>query len=379
MKLSHSKMNTILTCPMTYYLSYEQGIKTKVEKPALAIGSAVHWGIEHDTNDLSDYFKDNGTFKQGDNYTRDQLLSEAMVYGYQKHKDEIFDKMLTDPETGEKLELLEELHEIYLSGNLPSKVDEDGNKFVGIIDLLLLTNKGFILVDYKTSSNVPNWDDYKEQLYRYIFELRENFPDTPIVKIAIINVRKTGIRQKKNETEFEFLQRMRFEYEMNDEEYVNYHEFLPADIDKQLLDNYINNLANQADTAALIVKSRMWYINYGAAKGQYGKSDYYDIFYETPGCECLYSIADNVYDEDTDTFTDRRDCIALDMKVISRDNVLNKYETFEAELLKTTCSSKEEFFRELAENYCVDIYLLELYWRTYIKKKEVKKNAGQQS
>ena len=56
MKLSHSKMNTILCCPMTYYLTYEQGIQAKVEKPALAIGSAVHWGIEHDTNDLSEYY-----------------------------------------------------------------------------------------------------------------------------------------------------------------------------------------------------------------------------------------------------------------------------------------------------------------------------------
>lgn len=377
MKLSHSKMNTILTCPMSYYLGYELGIKQKVEKPALAVGSAVHWGIEHDTNDLSDYFKDNGTFKQGDNYTRDQLLAEAMVYGYQKHKEEIFKQMLTDPQTGEKLELLEEMHELYLSGTLKSKYVEEGHKFVGIIDLLLLTNKGFILVDYKTSSFVPDWDNYLEQLYRYIFELRENFPDVPILKIAIINIRKTGIRQKKNETEFEFLQRMRFEYEMNDEEYVNYHEFIPEDIDTKLLDDYINNLSKQADVAYMIVDNKMWFINYGAAKGQYGKSEFYDIFYKTSGCEALYSIADYVYDENTDTFVDRRDCIALDMTVISDSKVLNKYELFEKELLATSCMSKEEFFRELAETYSVDINLLELYWNTYIKKKEVIKNAGQ--
>lgn len=369
MKLSHSKLNTILTCPMTYYLSYIQGIKLKVEKPALAIGSAVHWGIEHDTCDLSEYYKNNGTFKQQDNYTRDQLLAEAMIYGYQKHKDEIFKQMLTDPITEEKLELTEETHEIYLSAPLKSKI-YDEHDFVGIIDLLLLTNKGFILVDYKTSSQVPDWDNYLDQLYRYIFELKYNFPDVPIVKIAIINIRKTGIRQKKTETEFEFLQRMKFEYELNDEEYVNYHEFLPKDIDEKLLNNYINNLSNMADVAATIDKNKMWYINYANAKNIYGKSDFYDIFYHTPGCENLYKIEDYIYDEELDKFVKERDCLALDMKVIDYDNVLNKYEIFKKELLSTTAMSKNDFFNELGEKYIVDISLLEIYWATFIKEKQ---------
>lgn len=381
MRLSHSKLATILSCPMTYYLTYKQGIKKKVEKPALAIGSAVHWGIEHNTEDLSDYFKENGTFKQGDNYTRDQLLSEAMVHGYMKHKDELFEKLLKDPETGEKLELLDELHETYLTGKLKSFKDKElQHDFVGIIDLLLLTNKGFVLVDYKTSSYVPDWDNYLEQLYRYIFELRCNFPDTPIVKIAIINIRKTGIRQKKNESEFDFLQRMKFEYDLNDEDYVNYHEFLPETIDNTLLDHYIANLSKMADTADMIDKQQMWFINYGAANGTYGKSDYWDIFYHTPGCEALYCISDDVWDEEEGDFVKTRDCVAIDMQVIDYDNVLNKYEIFEKELLASTCSSKEEFFNTLAKSYIVDRNLLETYWKTYVKRKEVKvKDAGQSS
>src|SRR5574344_400895 len=380
MKLSHSKLSCILSCPMTYYLVYKQGIQKKVEKPALAIGSAVHWGIEHNTEDLSDYFKDNGTFKQGDNCTRDQLLAEAMIHGYMKHKDELFKELLKDPVTGEQMTLLDELHETYLTGKLQSPRNKDlQHDFVGIIDLLLLTNRGFVLVDYKTSSYVPDWDNYLDQLYRYIFELRCNFPDTPITKIAIINIRKTGIRQKKNETEFEFLQRMKFEYELNDEEYVNYHEFLPDTIDETLLDNYVKNLAKMADTANMIDEQQMWFINYGAANGQYGKSDFWDIFYHIPDAEVLYNISDTVWDEDEQTFINRRDCIALDMKVIDYDNVLNKYDIFEKELLASTCSSKDEYFNELAEHYIVDRQLLEMYWTTYIKRKEVEKNAGQSS
>ena len=58
MKLSHSKLGVILNCPMTYHLKYEEGISLKVTKSALAIGSAVHWGIEHNSEDLSEYYGD---------------------------------------------------------------------------------------------------------------------------------------------------------------------------------------------------------------------------------------------------------------------------------------------------------------------------------
>ena len=114
MKLSHSKLSTILSCPMTYYLSYVQGISKKEEKSALAVGSAVHWGIEHNTEDLTEYFGSDMSA-----YTRDQLLAEAMVHGYLKHKDELFNEMLSDPETGERLELKEEHPDIKLIAAVP--------------------------------------------------------------------------------------------------------------------------------------------------------------------------------------------------------------------------------------------------------------------
>ena len=80
-----------------------------------------------------------------------------------KHKDELFEKLLKDPETGEKLELLDELHETYLTGKLKSFKDKElQHDFVGIIDLLLLTNKGFVLVDYKNLHS-SQWFDNEVQ------------------------------------------------------------------------------------------------------------------------------------------------------------------------------------------------------------------------
>lgn len=323
MKLSHSKLSALLSCPASFKLSYIEGISKKEEKPALYVGSAVHWGIEHNTEDLSEYFGNPLS------YTRDQLLAESMVHGYLKHKDEIFDMMLTDTSTGEKLKLVDEMHELYVTGKLKSSIEKvKEHDFVGIIDLLLLTDKGFIVIDYKTSSFEPHWDQYLDQIYRYIFMLKTEFPEIPVIKIGIVNLRKTGIRQKKNENESQFLNRLRFEYDVNDDNLINYHEFNRVSLDDNLINSYIENLSRMADAGQTIVDNKMFYINYGAANGQYGKSDFWDIIYKTPDAHVLYNIRDKVWNEDEQKFDERRDCLPIDMLAIDHDNLVNHFETY---------------------------------------------------
>lgn len=378
MKLSHSKLSTILSCPMTYYLCYIQGIYKLVEKPALAIGSAVHWGIEHDSEDLTEYFKTHGSFKNRDAYTRDQHLAEAMVHGYLKHKDEIFEQILTCPKTGEKLTLLEETHELYVTGKLKSYLKGlEYHDFVGIVDLLLLTDKGFIILDYKTSSQTPNWDDYLEQLYRYIMLIQTTFPEIPICKICIVNIRKTGIRQKKNETDFQFMQRMRFEYELNDENYVNYHEYDPSAFDERLVGEYIKNLGKMCDLAHMIDENKTFFINYANAVGQYGKSEYWDIFYHTPDAHVLYGISDKVWSDEEKQIVTYRNCVPLDMQVIEHNNCLNKYALFKSQIpLNFNSLNKDRLFEELRAKFRTDDYLLELYWTTFIKELNSSQKGG---
>jgi len=369
MRLSHSKLSCILTCPMTYYLRYKVGINLKVKKPALAIGSAVHWGIEHNTDDLTEYWKSEEglrAFKLQDNYTREQVLCESMVYGYLKHKDELFDEILSYQ--GEKLTLLEEYHELELYSELESFTYKSPHNFMGIIDLLLLTNKGFIVIDYKTSSQTPDWDKYLDQIYRYIYLLKMNFPDVPIIKIGIVNLRKASIRQRKNENDFEFINRLKMEYELNDEDYITYHEYLPEDLNERLLSDYMKNLSKEADMAELIDESNNFYINYNEAVGVYGKSDYYDIFYHTPDAFLLYNISDNIYNKDFDTLESIRDCRPLDMLVIESKNVLNKYDTFKANIIAyysvSNSTDKNEIFEHLKKSYICDDELLNIYWDT---------------
>lgn len=374
MKLSHSKLSQIMSCPMSYHLGYELGICTKVEKPALSVGSAVHWGIEHNTDDLSSYFKEQGTFKQGDTYTREQLLAESMVHGYLQNKDDIFKQILTDPDNpNEQLTLVDETHELYVTGKLKSFLqNQENHDFVGIIDLLLLTNKGFVVIDYKTSSFEPNWDDYLDQIYRYIFMLKTDFPDVPVVKVGIVNIRKTSIRQKRTENESQFFNRMRYEYEMNIDNYINYHEFPQKDIDKTLLDAYIKNLSIMADTAQTIVDNKLFFINYANAKNMYGKSDFYDIFYHTPNAYTLYTISDFVWSDEENTFLNRRDCVEIDMKCIDEDysKVLNSFEKFKPlyqEYFKDNKITKDAFaafLQYLQQSWYIDEVLIIKYVNT---------------
>lgn len=355
MKLSHSKLSTILSCPMSYYLNYIESITPITEKSAFAIGSAVHWGIEHNTEDLTEYF---GSAES--EYTRDQLLSEAMVHGYLKHKDGIFDQILRY--NGEKLTLVEESHELYVTGNVPTTFYANNHDFVGIIDLLLLTDKGFVIIDYKTSSNEPDWNNYIEQLYKYIMLVQTEFPDIPILKIGIINLRKTNIRQKKGENYLQFLNRMKLEYDINDDNYILYHEYDVSTLNPEAIQDYIKNLSVMCDMAQTIDERKLWYINYTAANGIYGKSQYWDIFYKTPDCYLLYKIADQIIEDGE--VKDSRQCRPIDMLVIEHNNVMNHYSKYKAE--RGLCQ-ESDFEAYIKSKYICDDELLENYEKLFEK------------
>ena len=366
MKLSHSKLGVILSCPMSYYLTYKEGICKKEEKAALAIGSAVHWGIEHNTEDLSEYFA-----ASRDMYSRNQLLAEAMVHGYLKHKDEIFNQILTDIDTGKRYELLEESHEIFVEGKLQTNSQTPLHDFIGIVDLLLLTDKGFIVIDYKTSTYKPEWGKYLDQIYRYIFMLKTMFPEIPVIKIGIINIRKTAIRQKKAENELQFLNRMKFEYEVNDEEYVNYHEYPVDSLDEKLIADYTINLSKQCDLAHYIDENDIRFINYGAAEGVYGKSDFWDIFYRTPDAHVLYTIRDKIWNEDEQKFDERRDCVPIDMNVID-GKCLNHYEYFKKLADDSQLLDYNKLFDLAKQTYdFIDEDLFKRYVKTYNEEEAV--------
>lgn len=374
-KWSHSKLKCIIADPMAYYLKYIQGISPKQGRAALSIGSAVHWGLEHNTEDLTKYYEE-GNFKQINDWSKDKIMAESMLHGYFKEKDDLYDKILTDPSTGEKLTLIEESHELFLNAKLPTgqPLDILYHEFIGIVDLLLLTNKGFIVLDYKTSSMEPNWDDYLDQIYRYIILLNDVFPEVPVVKVGILNIRKASIRQKQNENDMEFLIRLKNEYEYRSFEYIQYHEYPRETINEGHLKIYKKNLSRMCDMGYFIDKNKMFYINYAEAINKYGKTDYYDIYYNTKDAYILYQISDHVWSEDDNQFVEMRDCLPIDLQTLTEQNVLNKYSIFKEEKERTKNDFLEEryFIDYLKNKYTTDETLLKIYLLTY--QEELKQN-----
>lgn len=371
MKLSHSKLNCILDNPMEYYLNYKQGISLKDGKKALTIGSAMHWMIEHNCEDSEGYCQEEGDRNHQSDYSKEMVLAEAMAHGYFYHKDKIYEEILADPEGGEPLQIVEEYHELEITAPLKSYKYADPHQFLGILDLLLLTNKGFVLVDYKTSSQKPHWEDYLQQIYRYIFLLNSMFPEVPVVKIGIVNVRKSGIKIKANENLESYKRRLFNEYELNDNDLINTHMYNSNELDANHIKEYVSQLSGMADMAQMIDENAMFYINYKNADGIYGHSTYWDIYYHTKDAYILYKIKDTIYDELSNTITDTRDCVPLDMLAIEKpDKIMNKYSVFKKNadtIFGEAPKDKNKLFEEIKNNYETDDELLEKYWVTLEK------------
>lgn len=379
MHLSHSGLQLLLTCPASYFLSKKQGISLKKEAKALQVGSAFHWGCEHNTEDLKGYLDEIDPFQNLYNdFTKEVALATGMVHGYLKKKESIYKQILKSYE-GEDLTLVEEFHELDLLCDLPSLRFEKNHEFHGIIDLLMLTDKGWIILDYKTSSMRPDFDKYLDQVLRYCWMVEQKFPEMPIYKVGIINVRKTGIKQRQGENEQNYAMRIKREYDFDDCDLIEYHEFKPDDFEKSKMDLYIKNLSRMADFAQEIEDHNFWFINYGNAVSVYGKSEFWDLFYKTPDCKYLYKVYDPMFNTDLGEMSNYRDATDLDINSLEVLNTLNHYETFkeafnklpmsqvpalvlaQAEACRITC------LKYCKEHYTTDDELLNRYWNELLR------------
>lgn len=361
---SHSRINTLLNNPAEYFLSYVEGITPKVEKTALSIGSAIHYGIEKELTDLTDYYNEKGNFRQWNNYSDEQCLAESIVEAYLNRKNEIYNSIL------EGAELIEVFKELKLVGKLKSEQFNKEHSFLGIIDLLLLTDKGFVLIDYKTSSSSVNWDTYKSQLYKYNFLLRDNFPDIPLYKVCIINLIKTRIKRKRDESDNAFKLRIKEEYKINDE-LIDYHVFDSNEFDEFQQQKFEQSLVQTIDACDMIVQNKLYFTNYSNINTQYGPSQYADILYRLEDAQFKYIINDTIFDEDENKVVATRNCDAIDMLVLDNKNVLNKYALFKSEvsnmLFKGEQKNIDDCILCLKNKWICSDNLLNKYKLTFLK------------
>lgn len=365
MVFSHSKINLLLEDMFSYFLNYKMGVRPLQKQKALLVGEAVHYALENKNADLTQFFKENGNFEQKNTFSEEQVLSESLASTYLEKEEEIQKKILGDAK----------IIEIYKELEVKVKMKKSDNEFLGIIDLLFLTDKGFIIVDYKTTSKTPNYDDYLEQLYRYCMLLNYQFPEVPIYKIAIISLRKSSLRRKMNEDLESFKRRMIVDYKERSDEYINYHVF-EGEIDKrifndQVLDQYENNIENLIKVCEKLDKSNNYPIVYKNAITIYGKSTYYDfIYWNEESIKTNFIIKDYIYDESLEQFVDQRSINDLDLEII-KNKKLNKKYIIKFDKFKEIWEELKFDKKLLIKKYKIDKNLLEIYILTYLKEKEL--------
>lgn len=181
---SHSRVECFKNCPYKYKLSYINNLDTlPSDDPAnaLIVGSALHLGIEQGLN------------KAIEEYTNKYLC-------------------LSDAHYTEILKLEEVLPKVEKYINRDKCVFEYElitNDYKGYIDYIeYIDNNHVKIYDFKYSNNVDNYLKSDQlHLYKYFFEKLN--PQIKVVEIGFLFIPKCNFKQTKNETLYEFRERIK--------------------------------------------------------------------------------------------------------------------------------------------------------------------------
>ena len=190
MRYSYSSISTFSNCPYRWYLQYCRNLKTIPETNAenpLWCGLALHKGIE-----IWDVQAGLDEYKSHYNLITDENVNWMIQLEYQLQK-----VLQLLPEGGE--------HEIEIQ--LPN--------FIGFVDYVC----GNVLYDFKFTNNIDNYL-HSPQLSLYKHYLSIVMPDIYIEHTKFMFVPKINIRRKKDESIFEFRERLQEHLEASEIKFV---------------------------------------------------------------------------------------------------------------------------------------------------------------
>ena len=196
MRYSYSNISTFSQCPYKWFLQYRKKLKTIPDTDAgnaLWLGLGLHKGIE-----MWDVQAGLDEYKSHYNLITDENINWIIQLEYQLQK-----VLQLLPEGGE--------HEIEIK--LPN--------FIGFVDYVC----GNVMYDFKFTNNIDNYLN-SPQLSIYKYYLSVIRPDIKINHTKFLFVPKISIRQKKDESLFEFRQRLQEHLEASEIKFVevNYDE-----------------------------------------------------------------------------------------------------------------------------------------------------------
>lgn len=177
MKLSKSKVNTYLKCPLEFKFQYIDEIEVPQNR-YMALGSDVHLVAEK----FAEKFEDDLDDVDIENELLKIAHEEEIGYDIDEHVDNLasfFREVFIDNDY--KLFCQEE----YL-------LDEE-NRFSGICDIILEDENGeLIVIDYKTSKS-SSFSKYRRELCYYKL-LVENVLDKPVSQVGIFFTKNGRLR-----------------------------------------------------------------------------------------------------------------------------------------------------------------------------------------
>lgn len=212
MQYSHSRVECHISCPYKYKLRYVDKLKTIPNYSAdnaLICGNTIHLGAEKDLKAALEFYYSNYPI------INDRHVEEIIKFEY----------------------LIPKIHELLSNINVYKKEFKiSTSRFIGIVDLITKNDDGTVDVfDYKYSNNYEKYAESPQlHLYKYFLE-QIGFK---IRKLGFIFIPKVSIKQKKEETLYQF--RKRINEELNNSKI----KIMEVKYDASKVISYMNNIIN---------------------------------------------------------------------------------------------------------------------------------------
>ena len=212
MQYSHSKVETHLSCPYKYKLRYIDKLKTipaYEADNALIVGNTIHLGAEKDLETAINWYYDNYPI------ITDRHIEEVMKFEY----------------------LIPKIYDLLSNINVYKKEFRINTpRFIGIVDLITKNEDGSVDVfDYKYSNNYEKYSE-SPQLHLYKYFLEE--AGFKVRKLGFIFIPKISIKQKKEESLYQF--RKRLQEELKNSKI----KIMEVKYDAAKVIDYMNNIIN---------------------------------------------------------------------------------------------------------------------------------------
>lgn len=202
MQVSHSRVETFKKCPYQFKLKYIDKLETFQNDDAnnpLIIGTALHTGIEKDTNTaIKEYYESYAviTDKHIDEAIKLHEVIRKCINVLPHLNDAIFEYELNCPEFKGFIDLL-------IPVEAPKKmkaIDKYTNEIVFEQNINTDEYEWFDMYDFKYSNNIKNYME-SGQLHEYKYYFEKLNPKKKIRKMYFLFAPKVAIRQKyKNKT-----------------------------------------------------------------------------------------------------------------------------------------------------------------------------------